>query len=632
MPSFLVQFSPDNKQVSLKEDESIYAAVLRAGIQLNSSCGGKGTCGRCRVKIIKGKVRTLKPGSLTGEEQGQGFTAACRSFPLSDLVIEIPRESRLVNLEEETEGSFLYETEGPFDESDCTPVYKKIFVELPRPTLDDNQDDWGRLAGSLAKQAGVCSLRPDLKTLRSLPGVLRKADWRVTVSLSEGKEDGTAKVVQVEKGRVKRKYYGIAVDVGTTTVAVQLVDLADGRTVGIKGAYNRQAVFGEDIISRIIYAGERVTGLKELQQAAVDTINGIIRELAAELGIRQKDIKAAVCASNTTMTHLLLGIDPSNIRLEPYTPAANCIHPQRAGRIGLHIDPGSLVFTLPGIASYVGGDILAGVLFTGMAHSDQLTLFIDIGTNGEIVLGNKEWLVSCACSAGPAFEGGGVRWGMRAVRGAIEHFTIDKESRDVRYTTIGGVPPSGICGSGFIDSIAWLNKAGVINRNGSFAAGVSLSRVRDSREGREFVLVNAAESGLDSDITISEPEVKNLLRSKAAVYAGIRTMSKMVGVSFADIDRVIIAGSFGRNINIKEAINIGMLPDIPLWKYTYVGNSSVKGARLFLLHRKSREHVEEIKRKMTYLELSTGNTFMEEFISALFIPHTDLSLFPSAVL
>lgn len=628
MTKFFLHFFPDNKQVSVKESESIYEAVLRAGIQLNSSCGGKGTCGRCRVKINKGKVKTLTHGNLTAGDQRKRYVLACQSFPLSDLVVEIPDESKL-NSTIKIEENLLFETNGSLGEDDYSPLYKKIYLEVPKPTLDDTQDDWGRLARAICKQTGVCSLRPDIKTLRSLPKVLRDADWRVTVSLYEGKEDKTVEIVQVEKGRVSRKYYGLAVDVGTTTVVAHLVDLENGRTVGVKGTYNRQAVFGDDIISRIIYAGEHPEGLKALQKAVVGTINGLVKELAREMKIRQKDIKTAVCAGNTTMTHLLLGIDPAFIRLEPYTPAANSIPAQRAHSIGLKIDPGAKVLCLPGIASYVGGDIVAGVLFTGMALSDELTLFIDIGTNGETVLGNKEWLVSCACSAGPAFEGGGIRHGMRAVKGAIEHLSIDKDSCDVKYTTIGAVPPSGICGSGLIDSIAWMNKAGIIDRNGSFTAGSCKSRVRDSEEGKEFVLARSEESGIHRDITITEPEVKNLLRSKAAVFAGIRSMLKMVGLSFEEIDRVIIAGGFGSNISIRDAISIGMLPDIPLWKYTYVGNSSVKGAKAALLSRQAREYIDDIVKKMTYLELSAGNTFMEEFVSALFIPHTDLSLFPS---
>ncbi|HOV80450.1 MAG TPA: ASKHA domain-containing protein [Bacillota bacterium] len=620
-------------------DESLYQVFIKTGLPVDASCGGKGNCGRCKIKIREGKVKSLKQGTLTDEEVERGYVLACQSFPRSDLVVEvaealiaggIDRAAEDMISEECLSDENLWESSdnaGLFEGNALTPLYVKFYLELPKPDENDAEDDLGRLERGVCKKTGVCRLTTNLDVIRSLPATLRSADWKVTVSMSE--IENNFEITGVEPGRTERKYYGIAVDVGTTTVVVHLVDLESGETAGVKGAYNGQSVFGDDVISRIVYAGDSPRGLESLRNAVAGTINSLVEELVKETKIEAEDIKAAVCAGNTTMTHLLLGVDPANIRLEPYTPAANRFPAIKAEEAGLKIFPGSPVLCLPGVASYVGGDTTAGVLFTGMAFSDRLTLFIDVGTNGEMVLGNKDWLVSCACSAGPAFEGVGLKYGMRAMNGAIDHISIGGCGSGVSYTTIGSVPPLGICGSGLIDCIASMRKAGIIDRNGNFTKGCNTFRIRDSGEGKEFVLVGTGEAGCGSDITISEPEVKNLMRSKAAVFAGIRCILKMVGVSFADIDRVIIAGGFGRNIRIKDAVSIGLLPDIPLEKYKYVGNSAVKGAKTVLLHRQAREWIDDIAGRITYIELSTGNDFMEEFISALFIPHTDLNLFPS---
>jgi uncharacterized 2Fe-2S/4Fe-4S cluster protein (DUF4445 family) len=641
MPNFTVHFLPDNRQVTVGENESILLATAAAEIPLKASCGGKGTCNRCKVLVKEGRVRSVSTGKLTDEEQRQGYVLACQSFPESDLVVEIPVESKLgehqvvldegsgVGGAEGTGTEILSEDAGRCADGACIPLYKKVRLEITEPSLSDTEDDLGRLVRAIRKETGVEHLRPNLDVLRTLPQILRQAGWKVTVSLAEGKGYQSIEIAGVEPGHDHKKYYGLAVDIGTTTVVAHLVDLETGMTAGVKGTYNRQAVFGDDVISRIIYANEYRDGLRELQKAVVGTINDLIEELVREQRIKPTDIRVVVCAGNTTMTHLFLGLDPTYIRLEPYTPAANNMPAVRAYRAGLKIYPQAWVQCIPGIASYVGGDITAGVLVTGMAFSEELTLFIDIGTNGEMVLGNKEWLISCACSAGPAFEGGGIRHGMRAMRGAIEHVKIAPGGSEVKYATVSDAAPVGICGSGLIDSIAGLYKAGIIDRSGNFISSGGTPRVRDSEEGKEFVLAWAGESGRLADITISEAEVKNLIRSKAAVYAGIRSMLLMVGLPLEAIERVVIAGGFGRYINIRDAINIGLLPDLPLEKYTYVGNSSVKGARMALLSRQAREDIEDIAKKMTYLELSVGNTFMEEFVSALFIPHTDLSQFPS---
>ncbi len=636
MPKLHVHIYPENKHVTIDRNENLLQAITRAGILLDASCGGQGTCGGCKVRIREGQASPVSSGMLSDDEKKQGFVLACQCVPKSSLVVDIPLESKLaeqrVVLLDGSEGDeveFLIDDPNFTDEECSVPMYNRITLEVPQPTLGDTEDDLGRLLRTIRRETGIEFLQPTLDVLKILPEVLRKSGWRVTVSLAEGLGLQPVEINRVEPGPAADKHLGLAVDVGTTTVAAMLVDLNNGRTLAVKGTYNRQAVYGDDVISRIISVGEHPDRLGDLQKAVIDTINNLIEELCGREKIEPADIRAAACSGNTTMVHLLLGLNPANIRLEPYIPVANNIPAIRASDVGLKIHPGAWVQSIPGVSGYVGGDITSGILVSGMAQADELTLFIDIGTNGEMVLGNKDWLVACACSAGPAFEGGGIRHGMRAMQGAIEKVRISRDGSEVSYATVGGAPPAGICGSGLIDCISWLYKAGVIDRSGSFLKEAGTPRVRDNGEGIEFVLAWSGEVGICKDITISEIEIKNIIRSKAAVYAGIRSMLKSIDLKVEAIDRVVIAGGFGRYINIVEAVSIGLFPDIPLEKYTYVGNSSLKGARMGLLSRQARRQLEEIAKKTTYLELSEGNIFMEEFISALFIPHTDIGLFPS---
>ena len=642
MPDFTIKFASDNKTAVIPEGENLLHAIAAADIPLEASCGGKGACSSCKALLKEGKVKLMATGKLTEEELAAGYILACQSIPESDLVIEIPEESRLSEHQmvlddpgerfadgETPADGFLAEGNGLCAQGSCEPLYRRIKLKIPEPTLDDPEDDLGRLSRTLHKEFGIEHLRLNLDTMRSLPHVLRKAGWEVSVHLTEAAGYKATGIEEIESVREDKKYYGLAIDIGTTTVVVHLVDLETGISAGVKGTYNRQAIFGDDVISRIIYAGEHQDGLQELQRTVMATINELIDDLLKSHRISHADVRAAVCAGNTTMIHLFLGLEPAYIRLEPYVPVANNIPAVRAHRLGLKIYPRAWVQCVPGVASYVGGDITAGVLVTGMAEGEKTTLFIDVGTNGEMVLGNKEWLIACSCSAGPAFEGSGIRCGMRAMKGAIEFVNVAAGGAKVEYRTIGNVPPAGICGSGLIDCLASLNKAGVIDRAGNFVSGLNTRRLREGVDGTEYVLSWAARSGHGEDITISEPEIKNLVRSKAAVFAGIRSMLTMVGLPMEAIERVFIAGGFGRYINVQQAIAIGIFPDLPVEKYTYIGNSSVKGAKLALLSQPAREKAQELAGRITYLELSVGNTFYEEFVSALFLPHTDLSLFPS---
>ncbi|GAV24697.1 ferredoxin [Carboxydothermus islandicus] len=629
MAEYKILFKPDQKEVAISDNTNLMEALNLAGINIKTVCGGAGTCGKCIVRVVDGQKRVESYGKLKQEEIAQGYVLACQTYPESDLIIEIPFDSRLTKhqivTDDEKSTGVMNELDLAEDD-ELDPLFKEVLLELPVPTLDDPRDDLSRLTATFSRQENG-NLIVEYELLKDLPQTLRNENFSVTVGVSDYL--GMNKALYIKSGSRSKRVLGLAIDIGTTTVAVQLVDLVSGKVLGTKGNYNKQAAFGDDVISRIIYVDENPDGAEKLRKAVLSTINELINQLCKEHDVEKNEIMSAVVAGNTTMTHLFLEIDPRYIRLEPYTPAALFIPPVTATEAKIEMNPKGFVYIMPNVASYVGGDITSGVLYTGLANSEEITLFIDIGTNGEMVLGNKDWLVTCACSAGPAFEGSGIKHGMRAMQGAIERVSISDAGLSVKYQTVGGIPPVGICGSGLIDLLANLKRAGIIDRNGKIDRTINKERIREGEDGLEFVLAWANESGNNKDIVITEADIQNLIRAKAAIFAGVRTMLAMVDLPLEAIDRVIIAGGFGKYLNIKDAITIGLLPDIDINKFAYVGNSSLKGARKALLSRKACAEVKEIARKMTYLELSVGTTFMDEFVSASFIPHTDLHLFPS---
>ena len=622
-----LRFLPDGLEVPVAEEETVLELAFRAGIVLRGACGGDGTCGRCLVLLQKGAVRDRDGGVV---DRTGGALRACRSYPVMDTVIEIPETSRLTEhqvLAGGGEEDRLPAGELGGEAAD-DPLLHRVWLTVQPPKPGETPDDWGRLRAALGAATGL-TVETDLEILRDLPSLLRAKAGEVTVDLGL-KERGRAEIIALRAGRAPMPAYGVAMDLGTTTVAVELVDLTQGRTMGTHGTYNRQAAYGDDVISRIIYAGERSGGRRQLQEAALDTVNSLITELGRRHGVGRDEIRAAVCAGNPTMIHLFLGVDPAFIRLEPYTPAANFWPVCRAGDLGLSLHPRAPVHLLPGVASYLGGDITGGVSVSDFGAGGQVTLFIDIGTNGEMVLGDGDWLVGCSCSAGPAFEGGGISGGMRASDGAIEQVGITAGGFEVVYRTVGGVRPVGICGSGLISALAGLRRAGVVDRAGQFVSGLKTPRLRRTDAGKEFVLVWGRDTGHRRDIVLTGADIQNLLRAKAAVYAGVRSMLAAVGLAQDQVQRILIAGGFGRFLPLRDAVAIGMLPDVPWERYGYVGNASLRGARAALLSGRRLAMIAETARKLTYLELGDGTGFMDEFMAALFLPHTDLRLFPSA--
>ncbi len=422
--------------------------------------------------------------------------------------------------------------------------------------------------------------------------------------------------------------WGVAIDIGTTTVSLWLVDLLSGEVKAQVAEYNQQITRGEDVISRIMYAGKK-QGDEELRDLVVGTINQLVERASKRAKVDQTAILKATISGNTTMMHLLLGVPAASIRLAPFVPGVSEIPMLRAAEVGIAINPEANVDCLPGVASYVGADITAGVLASGMDDSEEITLFLDVGTNGEMVLGSSEFLVTCACSAGPAFEGAGVVDGMRATKGAIEEVWVNSATYEPSWRVIGDVKPTGICGSGLISLLAELFLTGVVDKGGHFNTTLDTPRVRRGPHGGEYVIAWDSETEHGRDIVISHVDVDNLLRAKAAIYAGFTILAESVGVPLEMAERVLVGGSFGKYINVEKAVHLGLLPDMPWDRFQFLGNTSVQGAYLALLSRESRARIQEIASKMTYIELSADNRFYESFTSALFLPHTDMSKFPS---
>lgn len=607
------------KTLSISEGENIYQALKGHGVYLVASCGGKGICGKCRVKIVEGRHKVIAYGKLEQKEKDAGFVLACQTIPEEDLMVEIPEESRLVVGDKiaVSRSTDLFELLHSF-KADIAPVVKRIVLSLPHPTIHDNISDLERLKRAL-EEKGIKGMRFSHGFVSSMARALRDADWKVSLAYTDGPEAIFITSVEESKDRC-----GVAVDIGTTTVVVYLVNLTDGRLIDVGSTYNSQLRYGDDVITRIIYATEG-GGLRELRDAVVSDINDILAPLIERQNIRSEEIESAVISGNATMSHIFWGLDPAYIREEPYIPAINFFPLWRAGTAKLNINLQAPVYTVPCVASYVGGDIVAGVLASKMHRNTEIALFMDIGTNGEIAIGNNEWLMTAACSAGPCFEGSGIKHGMRATEGAIESVKIDPATFEPTLGVIGSVRPMGVCGSGMIDAISEMFLCGVIDQKGKFIKELKTGRLREGEAGPEFVLYK----GEGRDVVLTEVDIENILRAKAAIYAGVSLLLKEVGFTLSAIERVYIAGGFGNYLNVDRAIILGMLPDLPKEKFTFLGNTSIAGAYLCLLSEDMRKEAEEIASKMTYMELSVSRGFMNEYMSALFLPHTDITQFPT---
>lgn len=630
-----VRFLPDDITVGVPLGELLLDAALSAGVFLRAACGGTGGCGQCVVKIAEGEVETLKIDKLSAEQRAAGFVLACQSRIVGDITVEVPaaKVGRKVIPRDEADRMRL--TASPMESPiipELNPSALQVLVKAAPPTPGDNVSDYERILRTLKVNHEIEPVTADLELVKKLPTLAREHDWNLT-ALFRVEEfpslEGRVYCVQhIRGGHASGHPLALAVDIGTTSLWGELLDLDTGEVLARASRYNPQISMGDDVISRIVFALKK-DGLEKLQKEVVRGLNEIIDEVLRTSNRSRDNLLFMTAAGNTVMTHLFLGLYPKFLRESPYVPAAQNIEPVPASSLGLGMPPGSFVRVFPGVASYVGGDIVSGVLANGMWDSDEMTLFIDIGTNGEIVAGNRDLLMTASCSAGPAFEGGGLEHGMRAAPGAIESILIDPETLEPMIKTIDMKPALGICGSGIINIISQMLKMGVLAQNGKFNTGLNTDRVRYGRSGYEYVICRAADAGIDQDIVLSEVDLDNIIRAKGAMFSGYTCLLNKIGLSVDAVDRVIIAGAFGSFINLDHAVTIGLLPDIPPEKFHFIGNSSLKGARLATLDARLYEQAKSIARSLTNVELSEDPTYMDNFMAALFFPHTREELFPS---
>ncbi|MDP6545360.1 MAG: ASKHA domain-containing protein [Phycisphaerae bacterium] len=627
-----VSFLPDDKTVEVRIGTTILAAAGQAGVFVNSLCGGDGVCGRCGVIVRKGTVTGGTTEFFSHEEIQQGHILACEGRIESDIEVEIPEHTRLAGTPEYLEADVHQPPEVrklAHRKMSLSPLVRKTYVQLPPPTLDDNQSDLQRLEHGLSGQFETQGFQMGLKVTRRLPEILRQADWKVTAMT--GHRGPLTEIIDVEPGKTSRRNMCIAADIGTTTVVCHLVDLCDGQTLGKAGKYNSQIRYGGDIIRRIIHASESGSQ-DDLRKSIVGDLNDLIGQLVKKHRLSSKDISLISVAGNTTMVHLLAGLPVANIRKEPYIGVAYNLPAFRAAETGLQIHPRGLLYCLPCVAGFVGADTVAGIFASGMTRDDKVRMLIDIGTNGEIVVGNKDFLVCASASAGPAFEGGECSCGMRASSGAIDHIRLLDADNILSYSTISSGDPIGICGTGYIDAIAEMLRTGVIDKTGRISADASAARVRPRDDGElEYLLTDPEGNGDNPDVTITQEDINNIMRAKGAIYAAESVLLGALNMTFDDVAEVMVAGAFGNFLNVDNSVFIGLLPDVPSEKLRFVGNTSLAGAKLAALSDDCYEEIFRIAANTTYFELSTEPTFMDQFVSACFFPHTNLDLFPSVM-
>ena len=621
-----VRFEPSGLKIKVPVGTVILEAAHKAGAYLTSICGGDGYCGKCKVIIDDGQFQSRPTTLLTAEEIRENVVLACQTKILSDMIITVPKshalETSQILMDTDTRrfSELAAEVQAgvfPFD-----PLVQKLYIEMLQPTVRDHTADHERLYLGIRQQIDAPIMQTGYRVLQRLSRLLQDSDYKVTATI--GRRGKCTEVIDVETGDHSKRNFAVAVDLGTTTVVAHLMDMADAGTLDTEATYNSQINFGEDYIRRIIYA-EQNDAFDEMQNRIVHDVNNLIVTLAARQRIDLHDITTVICAGNTAMVHFLLNLDSTRIRREPYVASAGFVPPIRAAEAGVQVNKRGLLYCLPSIAAYVGSDIVAGVLTTRIFAKEGISLLADIGTNGEVVLGNKDWLVCASSSAGPAFEGSGVKHGMRAGNGAIEKLGFGTDGA-VEYKTIGGAPPVGICGSGLLDTLAALLTAGIIDRTGRFRAD-GHPEFSEGEEGRQFRLVKASNN--HQEIVITQADIDNLIRSKAGVFAAIKVLMESTQTKVEDLDAVYLAGGFGNFLNVERAVTVGMLPDVPPEKIKFVGNTSIAGAKTVLLSRKALDTTEKIANSMTYFDLMSHPGYMEEFTRANFLPHTDLSLFPS---
>jgi len=625
----LVIFQPSGSRGRVEDGTTIVDASRKLGVELESVCGGQATCGKCKVRIEEGfferfgiessmdhlsPIEEREKKFFEKHTELEGYRLACVTEIHGDVLIFVPEESR--------KGKQVVRKAATDRKIDVNPAVRNYYVEMTPATLEDTTGDWERLTETLEKEQGVKGLTIDYQALLSLQDTVRKGDWKVTVSVWMGKE-----VIAVHPGKVEESY-GLAVDVGTTTVAGYLCELSSGKLLGTDSMMNPQVTFGEDVMSRITYAMTHKDGLKRMNDAIIDGLNRLAGQVCAQAGIKRRDIVDWTIVGNTAMHHIYMNIYPEYIGKAPFPPALHASADVKARDMGLKISPGAYIHVLPIEAGFVGADNV-GVLIAEEPYSrDDLMLIIDIGTNGELVLGNKKKLISSSCATGPAFEGAHIKHGMRAAPGAIEKVQIDPETKEPRYKVIGKdqwsdelkeMGARGICGSGIMDVVAQMYVAGVMLKNGRMNMDLDHPRMREGEDGWEYVLAWADETSIGQDITVGQGDIRAVQLAKGAMYAGAKLMMRRLGIE--KLDRVILAGAFGSHIDPRQAMIMGLFPDCDLEKVYAVGNAAGDGARIALLNVNKRKEANKYAREVEYVELTVEGDFEKQFAYAMYFPH-----------
>ncbi|MFC1928765.1 ASKHA domain-containing protein [Chloroflexota bacterium] len=624
-----VIFQPSGRRVSISSGKTIKEASKQLGVDIEGTCGEKGTCGKCKVRIedgffekygIESRMESLSPIGeaekklLTPQQQRDGYRLACQAHIHGDVIVLVPEESRV--------GKQIVRKAAKETATELKPAIKKYYVEMPPATLHDTSGDWERLQSELNKGFELSGLVIDYMVLKSLQNVIRQGNWRVTVSVWMNRE-----VIKVEAGLVE-KVYGLAVDVGTTTVAAYLCDLASGKVVATDSMMNPQVAYGEDVIARITYAMTHPNGLESMNRAIVKGLNQLSGRVAAQAHIKRHAIVDMTIVGNTCMHHIYLNLDPQYIGKAPFSPSIHHSIDVKARDLGLKLSAGAYVHTLPIEAGFVGADNVGLLIAEEPYKQDDMVLIIDVGTNGELILGNRDKLISSSCATGPAFEGAEIKYGKRATPGAIEMIRIDPDTKEVRFKVIGkegwnidleDVGARGICGSGIIDAVAQLFVAGIIDRTGRFKAALDTSRFRITEDRPEFVIAWASETSIGQDIVVCQQDVRNIQLAKGAMYAGAKIMMHRLGVE--KLDKVVLAGAFGSYIDRESAAIIGLFPDCAQENVYAVGNAAGDGARIALLNVDKRAEANKIARQVEYVELAMEPDFGEVFSQAMWFPH-----------
>ena len=625
--------------VTAAPDSNLLQVAREANVAIDAPCSGNGSCGKCKVKLVSGSLDSPKTGHISQEEYDEGWRLSCGSRIAGDVTVLVPDIASAYQSRMKTADLSSGEEIAVFDSlqaqiRDAGVSFENDFVSavvtMDEPTLDDTMPDNERFVWAVQAQMEAENVELPYYVLRKLAKVLRESAFSVKVI---GERCGQKLTVyDVRSADDETPLCAMAVDIGTTTVAAVLVDLKTGKLLAKASTGNGQIRYGADVINRIVEQG-KPGGVKKLQDAIVkETLRPLLAGLCAGAKIKADQILRVCIASNTTMNHLLLGVDTESVRMEPYIPSFFHVQDLKAADIGLHVNPAAELLIAPNIGSYVGGDITAGTLATMLWNQEEFSLFVDLGTNGEIVFGNQDFMMSCACSAGPAFEGGDISCGMRATDGAIEAVTIDVDTMEPTYKIVGeaGQKPVGMCGSGIIDMISELFRCGIINAKGLFVR--EGSRVAHDVHGSgRYILATAAESATGREISLTEVDIDSFVRAKGAIYSAIDTLLASLDMDSSVLEHVYVAGGIGSGINMKNAINIGMFPAVELEKYQYVGNSSLAGAYAMSLSDDAAEKVADLARNMTYVELSTHPGYMDNFVAACFLPHTDIARFPDSV-